>query len=347
MSPNTFSILGRSIGQHPPLVISKIKSISAWCCCWSFFAAFLIYQGVFDLLVSPSPHARDSHVVFDSPGGTRARNIYLDLGANWGQTLDLFPDICRAANLSFAGEQYEVFSFEASPYIAPFVEQLTYAKNRGLKEPSTAFPSSGSSWDLIRMNKEQGSPCPGEMQALRKCYLDKYRDTFDSLKPDQALNSSTLVSSRLQLGSAGGKQHHMKYTFIPAAVSDKESWLEIRQSKLGLLIGGVTTAGKDTNHGKLGNDYLPTVYVRTVNLMKWLESNFKQKDRIVVKMDIEGAEHAVIQNLIKTGTHKLLDVIAWECHAKGGDCNFLRKAMQQLTDIKVLEEGKDYVGWKQ
>jgi FkbM family methyltransferase len=194
------------------------------------------------------------------------------------------------------------------------------------------------------MNRELGSPCPAEAKLLRKCFLDKHRDTLRTLKPDQALNSSSLISSRLD--SAAKKQLHKKYTFIPAAVSDVDSWLEIRQSFLGLLIGGTTTSGKDADFSSLGDEYFPTVYVRTVNLTKWLEMNFKQEDRIVVKMDIEGAEHDVINSMIKTGTHKLIDVLAWECHSKGGDCGVLKKALKTFTDIKVLEEGKDYNGWK-
>jgi len=274
----------------------------------------------------------------------RPRNIYLDLGANWGQTLDLFPDLCGAALCSFMDEPYEVFSFEASPYISPFVEQLTHALNQGTEQPTLPIPSSGSSLDLKRLNRELGSPCPTETNLLRKCFLDKHRDTLRTLKPDKTLNSSSLISSRLD--SAAKKQLHKKYTFIPAAVSAKDSWLEIKQSLLGLLIGGTTTSGNGPDFSSLGDEYLPTVYVRTVNLVKWLEVNFKQEDKIIVKMDIEGAEHDVIKSMIKTGTHKLIDVLAWECHSKGGDCGFLKKTLEQFTEIKVLVEGKNYHGWK-
>ena len=284
-----------------------------------------------------------TRLVEDDRRDRRPRNIYLDLGANWGQTLDLFPDICGAALCSFMDEAYEVFSFEASPYISPFVEQLTRALNRHSEQPTPPIPSSGSTSDLRRLNQKQGSPCPTETNLLRKCYLDKHMDILRTLKPDPSLNSSSLISSRLD---SAANSSHGKYTFVPAAVSDKDSWLEIKQSLMGLLIGGTTTSGKEPDFSSLGDEYLPTLYVRTVNLIKWLEVNFYQEDMIIVKMDIEGAEHDVIKSMIKTGAHKLIDVLAWECHQKGGDCGFLRKALEQFTDIKVLEEGKDYHGWK-
>jgi len=279
--------------------------------------------------------------VEDDRRDRRPRNIYLDLGANWGQTLDLFPELCGAALCSSMDEAYEVFSFEASPYISPFVEQLTHALNRHSEQPIPPIPPSGSTRDLRRLNQKQGSPCPTETNLLRKCYLDKHMDILRTLKPDPSLNSSSLISSRLD---SAANSSHEKYTFIPAAVSDKDSWFAIKQSLMGLLIGGTSTFGKDP--GFFGEGYLPTLYVRTVNLIKWLEVNFYQEDMIIVKMDIEGAEHDVIKSMIKTGTHKLIDVLAWECHSKGGDCGFLKKTLEQFTEIKVLVEGKNYHGWK-
>ena len=336
---------------HSNRIMRKFELPAATCllllCTFFFFGiSFMLVNATRPFVLEDLTTLSRSLPIIVNSDRSDARNIYLDLGANWGQTLDLFPDICRSARRSICDQQYDVFSFEASPYISPFVEQLTRALNQGTAKPNPPFPSSGSSIDLKRINKEIGSPCPLETNALRKCFLDKYRDTLGTLQIDPKLNSSFLISSRLDSAGHGHGFRREKYTFIPAAVSDENSWLEIRQSFLGLLIGGTTTSGNAPNFSSLGDEYLPTVHVRTVNLNEWLEVNFKQEDTIIVKMDIEGAEHDVIKNMIKIGTHKLIDVLAWECHTKGGDCNFLRKALQQFTNIEVLEEGKDYNGWK-
>ena len=44
--------------------------------------------------------------------------------------------------------------------------------------------------------------------------------------------------------------------------------------------------------------------------------------------------------MIKTGTHKLIDVLDWECHSKGGDCGFFKKSLEKFTDIKVSAEAR-------
>ena len=259
--------------------------------------------------------------------------------------MDLHEKLSSLAHIEGTNRPFEVYAFEASPYIAPFVEEAVTNKNLGLPPPVVPFPTSGSSKDLKRFNKENGLPCPTQVDELRKCYLKTYETVLDQLTPSDSLNSSTLINNRLSLAKLAHFGPESKYVFIPAAASDKDSWLTLEQCKLGLLIGGVTTKGPREEFSRLGDTCFPPSTVHTVDVPGWIKRSFSETDFVVLKMDIEGAEHDIIKTLIRTQTHALIDILAWECHPKGGDCAYTRKLLQDLTQIKVFEEGKDYDGW--
>ena len=284
------------------------------------------------------------------------RQFYIDLGANWAQTLDLHTKLMEVENryvqemkMRTSGH-FRIFAFEASPYIAPFVEAVVEYRNSGSsnvhKEPKLPFPNSGSSKDLLRHNRRDGSPCPTKIDELWRCYFERYRSELSALKPLNYLNSTQLIKKRLSLAALPTTDMKANsYVFIPAAASDTNGWLTIAQSKLGLLIGGGTPKGAHANSSHPGNDMLPPVSVPTIDVVGWLDKYFYVDDIVIVKMDIEGAEHSIIPTLIRSGAHRLIDVLAWECHGKVGNCAQLRQSLQKFTNIVVLEEGRDYDGW--
>lgn len=117
------------------------------------------------------------------------------------------------------------------------------------------------------------------------------------------------------------------------------------QIVIGLLVGGTNTKGSQGNYANLGDDYSPTALVHSVNVVKWLGQHFRTCDLAVIKMDVKGAEHDIIPALVRSGAHRLVDILAWGCHEKGGSSSYLRKLLRQ-TRIIVLEEGRDYDGWR-
>ena len=75
------------------------------------------------------------------------RHIYIDAGANWANTLRLFRDLSPAA----ASEPWEVYAFEASPLILPFLEEFTrwLSSGRDGTAPTSCLPTSGSTDDFV------------------------------------------------------------------------------------------------------------------------------------------------------------------------------------------------------
>lgn len=279
------------------------------------------------------------------------RNVYLDLGANWAQTLDLYTRLQEKGG--DGAEPWEVYSFEASPWIQWFVDQTVAAKNAGGTAPALPFPASGSTADLRRFGDEAGCNGKALRSNLLDCMLTRYRGELESIQPDKQLNDSTLLSSRLDQASTPyrprGSEALVRYTFVPAAVTVSDGWMEIRQSMIQLLIGGVVTTGDsaDWTKSRGGADTtFPVARVRTIDLVGWISRSFSERDNVVVKMDVEGAEHAILPELVRQGKDTVIKVLAMECHRRGkvGDCAALDKLLQG-TKIKVLKEGRDYQGW--
>jgi len=58
-----------------------------------------------------------------------------------------------------------------------------------------------------------------------------------------------------------------------------------------------------------------TIFVKAINFNNFLKKNFKKFEKIVVKMDIEGAELNLIESLIKNKTLTMIDILYVEFHS--------------------------------
>ena len=79
--------------------------------------------------------------------GCGARNVYVDLGANWCNSLRLFAHVPSAPPPT---EPWQVYAFEAAPLIVPFVERCCADLTRGLPLPRAPVPPTGSSQQLLK-----------------------------------------------------------------------------------------------------------------------------------------------------------------------------------------------------
>jgi hypothetical protein len=65
-----------------------------------------------------------------------------------------------------------------------------------------------------------------------------------------------------------------------------------------------------------------------------MERSFIESDWVVLKMDIEGAEHDVVPALLRSErARRLIDVFLWECHETTGaqSCNTLASRMKRAS----------------
>ena len=80
------------------------------------------------------------------------RRVFIDLGANWANTLRLYEDLMPA----MAGQPWEVYGFEASPFIQPCLEKFVAFLNGQGPRPPTIVPPSGSSLHLNEFAERYG-----------------------------------------------------------------------------------------------------------------------------------------------------------------------------------------------
>lgn len=98
-------------------------------------------------------------------------------------------------------------------------------------------------------------------------------------------------------------------TFNPAA-----AWIKDGQMELTLDIGQAATIVKET---ELFDEYKKineTVLVESIDISQWIRNNFLADDCIILKMDIEGAEYAILDKMIADGTDKYIDNLIIEFH---------------------------------
>ena len=79
--------------------------------------------------------------------------------------------------------------------------------------------------------------------------------------------------------------------------------------------GGSTLVAGHTRN-KSAVDYAHPVQVESVDFSEWLRSNVTERDHVIVKMDIEGAEYDVLEKVVRDGNLPLIDELIVEFHQR-------------------------------
>ena len=93
-------------------------------------------------------------------------------------------------------------------------------------------------------------------------------------------------------------------------------------------------------------------HIAIVNVVRWMIENFRESDYVVIKMDVEGAEHGILSGLLDRGKLGIIDILAYECHAARTstackDLNRRLDAAAVASKTKILREAQGYQGWDQ
>lgn len=256
----------------------------------------------------------------------KPRHIYIDLGANWCNTLDMYKEI----NLNMDDEIWEIYAFEASPFLQRYVNDYVDYKNGIREEPIVNVPRSGSSYDLASYGPKYG--CRGSINAIKSCIYSKIGPELKKLKPDPYfVNNANLIHSRKSL--AAETPIKTRYVHIPAAAGNRDGSFQVWGDEKSQLIGGVTSV----NIGKWQAYTVPVV-----DIVTWMRKYFSKDDFIVLKMDIEGAEFPILNEMLDNNDIQNINYLLMECHSKGGNCNTLRQRLRRVQSLVVMEEEKDY-----
>ena len=265
------------------------------------------------------------------------RQVYLDLGANWANTLRLHyklqhhvrqstqkpADPMSFNNCTF---EWEIYAFEASPVMHPFIEAFVKHLNNQGERPALTVPPVGGSIQMLSYAKHFGCPSRHnhtEYSRMYKCMNRIFRQPYSNLAIDPALNDTGLIQRRLDEALYPNRGKSMRYTFIPAAVGAAQSAIDM-EWPAGVLLY-VDTPDEPVPR-PAGVPELMRVAV--IDWVEWLKKHFRPEDIIIVKMDVEGAEHPILRRMMADGGRQqlgvsrdsihLIDVLGLECHAARG-----------------------------
>ena len=100
---------------------------------------------------------------------------------------------------------------------------------------------------------------------------------------------------------------------------------------------------------RVTNKIRHNIGVHVVNVVSWLEDNFRESDYVFIKMDVECAEHDIVASLLETGAGRLIDRVVWECHAgcsRRPSCRVTEKRLRDATAAQITAEGSSgYSGY--
>ena len=158
---------------------------------------------------------------------------------------------------------------------------------------------------------------------------------LEALRSDARFAREDLVQSRLDEALISNNLGRPRFTFIPAAVSSEDGELVLFGNAEATIRGGfvdVPVPGYDEHR------------VRMIDVVAWMEKAFGPDDVVVIKMDVEGAEHDIIPKLISSRIR--VHTLAMECHDTGSrSCGDLKKLIAQTgMRVKYEDEG-DYAGY--
>ncbi|KAL3930181.1 MAG: hypothetical protein SGPRY_001649 [Prymnesium sp.] len=263
------------------------------------------------------------------------RNVYIDLGVSYATTLRLHADLLPALHHKIPPHRrspraWEIYGFEASPLLQPYADQyVSWLAGKRKEEPSLRVPPAASIAALRRYATFFGC----EEKKFLPCLLDLFRSEWNAMALDPVLNSSSLVDARLKHAQKPNDSPLPRFIFVPAAAGASDEWINLQTDFAGAFSNSVSKE-KATPHGA------GVMRARSVNFPAWLSRHFTKEDNVILKMAIEGAEHQVLAALINTGSIRMVDLLAWDCHApfKGSTaCDQLRKSIAE-SDVEMVEE---------
>lgn len=121
---------------------------------------------------------------------------------------------------------------------------------------------------------------------------------------------------------------------IPGAVSTRDGFVDMLIDPIDGDGSSLRTAKKIDATGTLDNLQCPRLNVRTFDLATFIEKNVAAEDYLVLKLDVEGEEYAILDRLIDTGTIRRVAELFIEFH---GDKIGMSKEAQEQTRTRLAE----------
>lgn len=269
-------------------------------------AAFLCF---INIIPNPQLIAERNDFVASPP--PLPRNIYIDLGAFRGETLRMFmknevPTRCHP------GVDWEVFAFEACPILAHCTQLRVDSLNNLSIDPPISYSDIPGLQELVKSIHKNQTPFTNELRLLFEDYETLLFSRISSRGPYEAQFSWSPQEREAQLKTAEARLPFTgtQYTAYAMAVGDKDTTLEMHWHCSNNINGGGNLLG--IYYGAPSHIFT----VPVLRLSRWLKQSFSNNDYIYIKMDIEGMEFLLIEDLIATGCLEMIKEMDVEWHGR-------------------------------
>lgn len=129
-------------------------------------------------------------------------------------------------------------------------------------------------------------------------------------------------------------------TLIKKAVYDHDGIIEFTLDPIDADGSSLIKEKKIDFNQKIKNDDCPKLQVECVNLSKFVAEKIEEYDHIELKLDVEGAEYAILETMLKEDTLKYINKLYAEFHWNkiGLTKEYHNQVIAKVMDVVSLEE---------
>jgi len=128
----------------------------------------------------------------------------------------------------------------------------------------------------------------------------------------------------------------------PIKIIHKAVW--VKDGTIDFFPAGVSPAGSTLLKDKTTWNVSQTpIKIESVDLSRWIATEFTIDDFIVMKMNIEGAEYRVLRNMLSDGTLAMIDKLYVSWHFRKIPSISKKQHKKLVEDIKVA--GHELLRW--
>jgi hypothetical protein len=241
----------------------------------------------------------------------RKRNIYLDLGAFMGDTLNMF-EVMGVERRAHKNTPWEIYAFEACPLLA-HQTQLVVDKLNGLSlDEPVSFREVPRMHNHVLLAYEKNFPWSRRLgfyfEQFEKILVRRIstKGTYKNILE----SSIDKVREQMLIARAPIEDTRNRYMSFAAGVGPEDSFFEMKWHLSNYMNGGGNICGIDYGTPR------HVFQIPVINLSNWIKNSFTKEDYIYVKMDIEGMEFSLVETLYLSGALDYIKEMDVEWHGR-------------------------------
>jgi FkbM family methyltransferase len=228
---------------------------------------------------------------------------------------------------------FEIYAFEACPLLAHATQLRCDVLNNEVVDLPVEFSEFRGMSEYVNKCYLENLPWNTRLSKYFKYYERSLINKISSKGSFSSLLSFTTaeVKNKLNIANINNFECTRDYFFLfPFAVGAENSFIQMTWYESNYMNGGGNILG--LNYGK------PTHYfeVPVIRLADWIRNSFDKNDFIYIKMDIEGMEFQVLEDLINSNCLEYINEMDIEWH---GRFDVPKKELEEYLRKSIIDAG--------